>query len=258
MSDSFLDRLGDQLAAAERTLGAVAVPRAARRGRVTRRAAVVVLCGLAIAVPALAAIKPWRPLLGRPELADVPGGTATSPVPRTATDLLGVLRRPQEERDRGPASQRLLRLLGQQFAGVRTDSVRLTSDAAGHHALVVSAEHVAGIGDAVCLVFAGGVNCGMPDEVQSGDFYMTAGESVRGLVPDGVARVMLIFDGGQTASADVRDNVFWFGGASTTAKPGPAAPPAAGASPAPMVLTAKFTLRWLDAAGKVIGPPMAK
>lgn len=245
MTETFLDRLGDQLISAERALvAAIPAARSRRRWRSPRTTAVV-LVGLAIAVPAVAATQPWRPILGRPALHDTPAGTSDTPVPDNASALLAVLRRPQTDRDRSPTSRVLLRVVGQQFHGVRVNSVRLLSPSPGHHALVVSAQGVGqepgvtkGIGDAICLIFSAGRVCGDAASLREHGVSMTAGPNVRGLVPDGVATVLLRFRGGATISAEVRDNLFWITTAPVTAAP--------------------FTAQWLDADRHVIGPPLSK
>jgi hypothetical protein len=136
MTESFLDRLEDQLVAAEHALVAAAV-----RPRVSRwtppKRLLVALAALIVAVPAVAATQPWQSILGRPALHDTPRGTSKTPVPANALALLAVLRRPQNAQDRGPTARALLRHVGQQFAGVRLSSVRLVTVSGGHHALVV-------------------------------------------------------------------------------------------------------------------------
>lgn len=265
MTDTFLDRLGDQLISAERTLVA-AVPAASRRRRwVTPRTAAAVVAGLAITVPAIAATEPWRPILGRPALHDTPAGTSNTPVPDDARALLGVLRRPQSDLDRSRTARVLLRVVGQQFRGVRVDSVRLLTPSPGHHALVISAQGVGqepgvakGIGDPICLIFTAAAVCGDATSLRTHGISVTAGSNVRGLVPDGVATVLLRFTGGQALSADVRDNLFWITTAPTTRHTVPGPPGSGVRRTPPLVDTAPFTAQWLDADDHVIGPPLSK
>jgi hypothetical protein len=243
MTESFLDRLGAQLLAAERTLVTDGRAAARRRRWTTPRTAAVAIAGLAIAASAVAATTPWHPILGRPEVHDAPAGTSSSPVPTDANAQLAVLRRPQTDRDRGPITEKLLRSIGQQFQGVRLGSVRLVTLSPGHHALVLSAEGVGqlpgvtkGTSNPVCFVSNVGSSCGGARSLLTGGIVMTAGPSVRGLVPDGVAKVVLRFAGGQTVGVDVHDNVF-----SISRTP-----------------TAGFTVQWLDTNGSPIGPPKTK
>jgi hypothetical protein len=261
MTSSFLDRLGDQLVASERDL--VASSRARKRRRwLTPRSAGLLLAGLAIAVPAVAATHAWRPVLGRPQLHDTPAGTSATPVPSDARSVLAVLRRAQNSHDRSATARKLLRAVGQQFQGVRPASVRLVTPTPGHHALVLSAQgvgRVPGVGapgqpDPVCLIFSGGGTCASGATVRATGIIMSAGPSVRGIVPDGVTRVMLTFAGGDTTSVTVRENVFWTTGTPTTSH---AAPGPAGSGirrTAPLETSATFTVRWLNATGKVVGP----
>ena len=265
MTESFLDRLGDQLLAAERAL-VVAAPAVARRRRwMTPRTAAVLLVALAVSVPALAATTPWRPILGRPELRDTPAGTSNSPVPNDASALLAVLRRPQTDADRGPIAQKLLRNVGQQFRGVRLRSVRLVTLSPGHHALVLSTEGVGqvpgvtkGTSNPVCLVFTAGGLCGGARSLRTSGILMTGGPNVRGLVPDGVAKVVLRFAAGRSVGTDVHANVFSITGAPTTARTVPGPPGSGVRRTPPLVTSAPFTVQWLDADGRAIGPPKTK
>lgn len=264
MTASFLDRLGDQLAAAERAL----TPSAATKRRTHRwappKSAILLLAGLAVAVPAVAATQPWRPILGRPTLRDTPVSTSGSAVPANAIALLAVLRRPQTDRDRGRAIRTLLRSVGQQFSGVRLISVRLLSPAPGHHALVMSATGVGqvpaiahhGVVDPVCLIINAGSVCGDARSLRTTGVVMTAGSSVRGLVPDGVAKVVLTFDDGRTASDDVRDNLFWITHVPTARRT--LSEPTAKRPRPKLLTTAPFTTRWLDSEGTTIGPQKPK
>jgi hypothetical protein len=116
----------------------------------------------------LGAAHRWRPILGRPQLHDTPAGTSDSAVPDDALSVLAVLRRPQTSRDRNATARRLLRVVGQQFAGVPPDSVRLLTLTPGHHALVLSARRVGrapgagapGQRDPVCLFVNAGAASG--------------------------------------------------------------------------------------------------
>src|SRR5436190_3343556 len=103
-------------------------------------------------------------------------------------------------RDRGPTATALLRSVGQAFGGVRLSSVRLVALSPGHHALVLSATRVGDTREPVCLVFSSGGLCGPAGTLRTHGITMTAGPTVRGLVPDGVATVSATFDDGRTLS----------------------------------------------------------
>jgi hypothetical protein len=262
MTDSFLDRLGDQLSAAELQLTAAVPARRRARRRPTPKSAALILVGLAIAVPAVAATHPWRPVLGRPQLHDTPAGTSDSPVPHDTRSVVEVLRRPQTSLDRGPTARKLLRLVGQQFTGVRPASVRLLTPAPSHHALILSAR---GVGrspqstapeqrDPICLVFSGGSTCGSTAALRTTGIVMSAGPNVRGIVPDGVARVVLTFNDGRTVGADVHNNVFWITGVPTTSRTVPGPPGSGIKRPPPLITSAQFTVHWLNTARQLIGP----
>jgi hypothetical protein len=205
VTESFLDRLEQQLVAAEHALAAAARPRVARWTPPKRL--LIALAALIVAVPAVAATQPWQPILGRPALHDTPSGTSNTPVPADALALLAVLRRPQNAQDRGPTATALLRSVGQEFAGVRPASVRLVTVFPGHHALVLSATTGGGISQPVCLVFSDGGLCGGAHALRTSGIAMTAGPSIRGIVPDGVVRVSADFGHGQILTANVSDNV---------------------------------------------------
>jgi hypothetical protein len=262
MTESFLDRLEGQLVAAEHALAAAARPRGSRW--TPPRRLLVALAALIVAVPAVAATQPWQPILGRPGLHDTPRGTSKTSVPADALALLAVLRRPQNAQDRGPTARALLRNVGQEFAGVRLSSVRLVTVSPGHHALVLSATKVGGvpstgdrgIGEPVCLVFSAGGLCGGADALRTGGISMTAGPSLRGIVPDGVIRVTADFGHGRKLTADVHDNVYWLTGAPTTMRAFPTRPGAPRLPPMPV--TPPFILHWLDAHGRTIGPARRK
>jgi hypothetical protein len=268
----FLDRFGAQLLAAEQGLAATPARSRPRRRWRTRRGAILALAGLAVAVPALAETQPWQPILGRPALHDTPAGTSNSPVPTNEFGLLGVLRRPQNDTDRGPIAQRLLAGVGSEYKGVRLTSVRLLTSTDGHHALLVPTEQH-GISprpgkyetaNTVCLELSSGGFCGGAEQIRLGDFLGSAAgpaggslAELAGLVPDGVASVVVSFPNGQTLSSDVRDNFFSVTGVpldDRSVNP----PPRRSTTPVPpMKVQEQPKIEWLDASGKRVGPPGA-
>ena len=256
----FLDRLTDQFVVAERSLTLAAAPpprRRARRWR-TRKTAMLALATFAVAVPALAATQPWQPILGRPALHDTPTGISASAPPADQLALLGVLRRPQDAQDRSPAVQAMLSSVGIEFQGVRTDTVRLLTSASGHSAVLVSAERIVDPGtntvetnNPLCLVTGQSGTCSETQGLVDGHFLGLDGDYIYGLVPDGVAKVVLRYPDGQTLSTSVQDNFFWINGTPTTTRTIPNRPPLSMAQ-------APTAVQWLDANGTVVGPPLQK
>jgi hypothetical protein len=217
---------------------------------------------LAVAGPAVAITQPWRPILGRPALHDTPLSTSNTPVPRDATAILGVLRRPQSTYDRSPTTEKLLRGAGQEFAGVRLPSVRLVTLARGHDALVISAASVGlpaegetDIADPLCLEWSDGGTCGSLSTLQTHGIVVSGGPQVLGLVPDGVATVALNFAGGKTLSAAVHDNTFYLASAPTTRPAARRSPVVDGHHLEPPLMTTRFTVQWLDKTSRDIGGP---
>jgi hypothetical protein len=239
-----------------------------RRWR-SRRGALLALAGLAIAVPALAQTQPWQPILGRPSLHDTPAGISPSPPPAGQLGLLGVLRRPQNDADRGPIARRMLAEVGSEYKGVRLASIRLLTSADGqHHALLVpSVEHGLSpkpgryeVTNDLCVQVGSGAGsggfCGNATELRNGDFMGGSGDNLLGLVPDGVAKVVLSFPDGQTLSSAVNDNFFWVTGVPSNDRTVPAMPVQGQPTPPPqqMNVPQQPKLQWLDASGHRIGP----
>ena len=253
----FLDRLTDQLVIAERSLSLAAAPPPRRRTRRwrTRKTTTLALATLVIAVPALAATLPWQPILGRPALHDTPSGISASAVPSDQLDMLAVLRRPQEAQDQSAATQALLRSVGVEFQGVRTDAIRLLTSTSGHSVALVPAASIIDPGrgtteqaNVLCLATGEGGLCGDTHSLLAGHLTAFDGDHIYGLVPDGVAQVVLRYPDGKTLSTSVQDNLFWIDGTPTTTRTIPNAPPLTIAQP-------PTTVQWLDANGTVIGPP---
>jgi hypothetical protein len=263
MTESFLDRLDTQLVNAEQALFATAGRRRAiPRWRAPRRSIVATVLVLAVAGPAVAITRPWPPILGRPALHDTPLSTSNTAVPRDAAAILGVLRRPQTAYDRGPTTDKLLRGVGQEFAGVRLPSVRLVTLARGHDALVISATGVGlpargeiDIADPLCLEWSDGGTCGSLSSLRAHGIIVAGGPRVLGLVPDGVATVALSFASGRTLSAAVHDNTFYLTTAPTTRPAASRSPVIDGHHLQPPLTTTRFTVQWLDSTGHDIGRP---
>jgi hypothetical protein len=248
MSD-FLDRLGEQLVAAECALA----PRRRRRWRRGRLAAGMG-AALVVAVPALAETQPWQLEFGRPELHDTPTGRGTTAVPVSQADVLGVLRRPQDERDLGATAQRLIRSVGSEFQGVRASSVRVVTSPSGHTVAIVSAER---IGDPatretdqanpLCVTSGHGGLCGTTQSLMAGHLAAFDGPHIFGLVPDGVATVVYRYQDGSSVRGAVADNFFWIDNAPVTTRKEPSDARVG-------ITTPPSTIEWLNAGGKIIGP----
>jgi hypothetical protein len=240
-----------------------------RRRWPRRRGALLVLAGLVIAVPALAQTHPWSPILGHPAFHDTPAGISRTPPPAGQLGLLGVLRRPQNDADRGPIARRMLAEVGSEYKGVRLDSVRLLSSADGqHHALLVpSAEHGLSpkpgryeVTNGLCIQVGSGTGsggfCGKTTELRSGNIMGGSADNLLGLVPDGVAKVVLSFPDGQTLSSAITDNFFWVTGVPSEQRTIRAMPLRGHPTPQPqhMTIQEQPKLEWLDTRGNRIGP----
>lgn len=248
-----------------------------RNRRSSRRGALIAFAALAVAVPAVAATRPWQPILGDPSRDNVPAGIAASAPPAMQRGLLDVLARPQSDADRGPIAQELLREVGAEYKGVRLASVRLLTSADGHRALLVPSEgHGQAtepgqyeVQDDLCVQHGTGLGsgsfCGNAEQIRNGDFLgaspvISDGRVTQydylGLVPNGVAKVVLTFSAGKQVSTDVRDNFFWV---STVPVEKPTVRAHTGGpalSPAPRnLMPAMPEMHWYDAAGSGVGPP---
>lgn len=252
----FLDRYGAQLRAAERALSNTTVSARRPRRRLTRRTALIVLGCSAIAVPAVAATLPWQPILGRPELHDVPNGTSPTAPPRRQLGEFAVLRRRQNAQDRGATAQALLRRLGPEEGGIRLRTVRLLTAASGRQALLV-ATATAGLPDGpvvdkmpdeLCLLDSTGGLCGSgPDLLKHG--LLGYNNGMMGLVPDGVTTILFTYPGGGTYKTVVEDNFFWIPDTPTRRLSAPSAP---GVSPV-LEPSQPNSIQWLDPGGQVVG-----
>jgi hypothetical protein len=218
------------------------------------RASIAALGALLLVTPALAASQLWHPLLGRPALSDVPGGTSDSTVAQRQTATLAVLRRPQTDDDRSPVVERLLAHLGSETSGVRTASTRLLDSTPGLEAVLVSVAAVRDLPegspqtDSLCLLFGHGATCGGTQQFLSGDLMAIAGSRQLGIVPDGVSQVVLRYADGTVRRAQVRANFFQTSDA-------PLAPPAGGVEGVPSAkVGARPTVTWLDSTGHVVAP----
>lgn len=221
------------------------VDRARRRARRFRlglmtSAAVVSVGGAAVAGTAL-----WGPVLGF-EDGNRPSASST-PVPSAQAAVLGVLGADQTAADRGPVAREALALLTRQYVGIRVSGVRvLRASATGEALVLVPVAELAPVApgartgrDEVCVYArvrtgnAGG-RCFATDDVRRGAATSTEGPMAWGLVPDGVARVVVHTRGGGTVERDVERNAFTVDAA--------------------VVDPATGLVDWLDAEGRAVTP----
>jgi hypothetical protein len=223
----YLETLQTQLVDASRRLSSRRRRRWSRRG--ITAAVVVVVTG----APALAATGVWRPPIGNGR-DPAPRATAQAP-PSEQLAMLGVLRRPQTDADRGAAPLYALRILsGNSIEGVRTDDIRLLAKSPRDRGLVlVPVAHYApeppslpadtpdatrrrlmrsAIDDALCLfqldsVDGAGIACWSTADIREGRAWMSLGHRAAWIVPDGVATVRSDYPHAPTVEARVHDNL---------------------------------------------------
>lgn len=217
---------------------------AKRRRR--RWSALLAVGAVAVSGTAMAATGAWRPVLGAEDRGHpAPGASA---VPVEQLQALQVLRRSQQPRDRGPASQAVLgSLVNGEIAGVRTSSVRLLHDDGTTRTVLLTSETVgrdddAAVGlrrDVLCLEATGrskaaaadvqgadgrtrhvehpaspvvAESCNTTQQLLSGGLSVSVpvDDEIRltGLVPDGVQTVQLHLEDGTTTSKPVGSNSY--------------------------------------------------
>ena len=229
------------------------------RSRTLRRSAVAAFVVLGVAAPALAAVQPWSPLLGRPDL-DGPVTTDSTRVADAAVEALAVLRRPQTTEDRTVAATKL-RAIGNQIDDVQTAAIR----ALRNGWILVPANTVKtgpnqASSDQLCITNGGVVACAAAASAgQTGVALISASMTetkLVGLVPDSVARIRFTRADGRSVERDVGSNFYDLAvpevapAASIKAPPGYDGPSTIPAPPRPIA----GTVSWLDSDGQVIGP----
>jgi RNA polymerase sigma-70 factor (ECF subfamily) len=195
---------------------------AALRSRLTVEGAVVAAVVVVAAVPATLASYHWRPFGDR---ADAPSVSRAKPA---LYDVLGVLRRPQTDADRGPETEYALKFVGDKtYEGAQLDYARFAPVGPGDRGVVLVpylAHRVApdapAIGNTVCMWrsdwFEGKREGGAPGcfdagAIRRGLAIKSLGHRVDMLVPDGVARVKAIADGVVDDAVPIDNVASWYG-----------------------------------------------
>jgi len=236
------------------TTAPASVPARRRRRRISRRSSALALLVALVVGSAIAAVRPWSPLLGN-DHGGHPSVSQTSPG-EPALRLLGVLRRAQTVADRDAQTAATLRLVGPQLHGVRVRWIRnLERDVAGMAVTLVPVETYGDVGEATLRAREGGflcvlypssrpapnasLHCFSPAEIASGRAVGVARSEgvvhVFGLVPDGVASVSVALADGRRSIADVHGNFFDVTGSASFAR--------------------VLAVRWRDAGGRRVWPP---
>jgi len=256
----FLDRLGEQLHAAQQTTSdAARDPAGARRRlRVGRRGLLIAGAALAVGAPAsVAVVSVWSPDLQRDGI-DKPVSTDSSPVSVDVTSALAVLRRSQTPADRAGA-QPLLKAIGagNQVDGVQTGAIRMVAPGWA----LVPAKNVrtgpdTSAADQLCLTNGLSNACATALNVTTNGLTLlsasSTGTNLTGIVPDSVARVRFTPQGGQTVEVGVSSNYFRLSTPQTRTSPPTTR---VDGTPAPGVpLPAAGNVTWLRADGHQTAP----
>jgi hypothetical protein len=247
----------------ESLASAVATRRARRPWWRSARGAAWCAAGAAIVSgSAVAATTGWHPILGDSDRGHPQ--EARAPVPGDQRAAIAVLRRAQTDADRTPHVLAVLRLLVRaEINGVHVDGVRLLRTRSDGVTILVPAERVGrhdnGYQSSVrrqvlCVLTStrfrpgtkglsgAGQVCGTTADLRTTGIRMNMhtqnGWVVNGLVPDGVARVVIRLRRHHSVTAPVRDNLY-------EVNTGRELPPAWG-------------VRWLDADGRPIAHRVRK
>ena len=195
-------------------------PGTRRWWRPSRRIGLALLAALVVSGSAMASTIGWDPILGDSDRPSPQKARAGIPAEQVAA--LGVLRRPQTERDRSTSVEEMLRYLSRDVInGVHVDGIRVLRHTADSVTVLIPARRAApsqhAIRDALCvyrmdtageaLPIGVGGTCGDTGQLRTrGVGWVTAS-----LVPDGVARVEVRRRGGRYQGATVRDNFYDLG-----------------------------------------------
>jgi hypothetical protein len=239
---SFIENFEDQLVQAAREQRDARlryrIRRFVRKYLSGRRGPAVILAALLVGVPAATAtITNWNPFDDAGRHPHFPPPTISQrPIDRELVEMLGVLRRPQTDADRGaPTATAARRFFSPQNEGAHPEGIRLLDPERGVVLVPFDRDRVPSdeqgrpmpgfdqskFDNVVCLYLpnpagipGGGGSCYSAERIRSGRSLpsVLAGENSRisGLVPDGVARVRLI-RGDVSVEAPVNDNFFTAG-----------------------------------------------
>lgn len=229
--NDYRDRFEEQLIAASRQLTDAAEPRRNRVLRVSRRTVSYTAVGLVFAgTAAVAATRPWEPVLGDPQFPQSSATATASSPPKRQLDLLGVLRREAGDSDRGAEVTTSLKFLGSGTREVRTAFIRRVGVIEGvGTAVIVPARSwqpspeapERRVTDPVCVVItqsafdAASKNCWSTEAIRVGEATGSLGADLYGLVPDGISEVVATFAGqsgllgsSPSTTSEVTDNFF--------------------------------------------------
>jgi len=264
----FIDRLSNELVRVAQLDVTPAHSGGVRRHRMltlVRRKPTVLVIGLlaVVAAPALAVTQPWNP--APRQIVAQKGATAAGHVPTGRVSIttqapsaeqvsrLGILRRPARAIDHSPEVARALRQLYGGFTGVEINYVRVLHHASGEPlVLLVPAKSWSSppgptrqpsesVTNPLCVVVvppsgigsSGG--CQPTSVLTSGHLLGSYGSFEYGVVPDGVASVVLHFPDGTSHKVPVQEN--------SVALTGPAAAQRSGPPQLPR------SVQWLDSSG---------
>jgi hypothetical protein len=130
------------LAQAVQARGPAPAPTRRRSRWWTRRAGMLAIGAVVISGSAVATTGIWQPTLGDPQHGGQPR-PARADVPAEQRALLGVLRRPQTQSDRGPLVRAALQRLDRRFInGIHVDGIRVLLHTRREIAVLVPAERV--------------------------------------------------------------------------------------------------------------------
>lgn len=192
--------------------------------RLVRSGALAFAATAALAGVAFAVATSWIPALGARDRGSP--SAATSPLPARLRLHFSVLTRPQSDLDRGPSTERALRLLTPGIVNeIHTDDIRVLRHEARRELTAIllpvgsydtdarRAGAREGSGNSgLCLLLATfdrvTHQCYAPREATRIRLPSTNDGVIYGLVPDGVAAVQISYDRGRRVNAEVRDNLY--------------------------------------------------
>lgn len=261
----FLDRYGEQFIKAWDSSAGVRRPRVRRSAR--RAGTAIVIAGVALTGPAIAANHLWGPLLGRPDIDNgSPAASAARP-PEATLSVLGVLRREQSPEDRRIAGDGLLATLSPRTTGVMTAYIRAVATSGKRHVAVVPVAEVSqgdiasgsrriALTDALCLTDGEALSCGNVQDLVAGRLFVIAGATEYGLVPDGVATIVLRYPSGRRLTRTIHDNAYV--AVAPQIQRSVNATVGKGQARSTIAVGERPVVQWLNVNQQVIGPPESR